>query len=188
MIYDLPIAYECNGIVAPIRNNGDYRVILDLIIALNDPNLTDDDKIYCTLKIFYEDCDVIPNDKIEDAVKFAFAFIGGSDEVENNTNVTKPKLMDWEQDFKDIVSPVNRVLGTEIRSLPYLHWWTFLSAYYEIGDCFFAQKVNIRNKKAKGKKLEKYEEEFYKMNYDKIKLKTKTTDAEDEMMKEALGY
>jgi len=49
----------------------------------------------------------------------------------------KAKLADWEQDFPLIVNPVNRVLGYEVRDCEYCHWWTFLSAYYEIGDCLF---------------------------------------------------
>ena len=47
--------------------------------------------------------------------------------------------MDGEQDFPFIVGPVNRVLGKEIQSLKYLHWWSFLSAYTEIGDCTFVE-------------------------------------------------
>ena len=65
--------------------------------------------------------------------------------------------MDGEQDFPFIVGPVNRVLGKEIRSLKYLHWWSFLSAYTEIGDCTFQKIVSIRSKRAKGMRLEKGE-------------------------------
>lgn len=185
-MYELPTFIMIDGIKYPIRNKGDYRVILDILVMLEDANLSEQEKAICTLKIFYEDWIQIPEDKLEIAVKEAFKFIDLGEEPKETPQ--KAKLMDWEQDFKIIVSPINRVLGKEIRALDYLHWWTFMSAYYEIGDCLFANVVSIRNKKAKGKKLEKYEQDFYKENIDMIKIKTKTTDAEDELLKEILGY
>ena len=43
----------------------------------------------------------------------------------------------------------------------------------EIGDCLFSQIVNIRQKKAKHKKLEKWEKEFLNANKDLITLQKK---------------
>ena len=74
--------------------------------------------------------------------------------------------MSWEKDIRHIIAPVNRVLGQEVRDIPMggLHWWTFLAAYLEIGDCTFAQIVRIRNLMAKGKKLDKHDQEWYRQN------------------------
>ena len=93
------------------------------------------------------------------------------------------KLMDWEQDFKYIVAPINRVTGTEIRSIEYMHWWTFIAAYYEIGDCTFAQIVRIRDKKARGKPLDKTEQDWYRKNRNLVDLKTKYTQEDDEILR-----
>ena len=90
--------------------------------------------------------------------------------------------MDWEQDFPLIIGPVNRVLGKEIRSVEYLHWWTFLSAYMEVGDCTFAQVVAIRDKKARGKKLDKAENEWLKRNRELVDFKRKYTSSDDETL------
>ena len=90
-----------------------------------------------------------------------------------------PKLVDWEQDYRLIVAPINRVTGQEVRALEYMHWWTFLLAYMEIGDCTFAQVVSIRSKRAKGKKLDKSEQEFYKQNKQMVDFKRQYT-AQDE--------
>ena len=99
--------------------------------------------------------------------------------------------MAWEQDFQYIVAPVNRVLGYETRALEYdqegntggVHWWTFLSAYMEIGDCLFAQIVGIRSKKAKGKKLDKTEQEFYRKNKEIVDIKVCYTESEEALIK-----
>ena len=104
--------------------------------------------------------------------------------------------MDWEQDFNYIIAPINRVLGKEIREIPYdfdantggLHWWTFMSAYMEIGgDCMFSQIVSIRDKQARGKKLEKYEREWLRRNADIVNLKQKFTGKENELFHEWMG-
>ena len=54
MIWDLPVAVEINGKSYPIRNKCDYRVVLDVICALNDNELTDEEKVKCALFILYE--------------------------------------------------------------------------------------------------------------------------------------
>ena len=59
MMWDLPIAVEINGKQHPIRNKCDYRVVLDAVCALNDNELTDEEKVKCALFIFYEDISAI---------------------------------------------------------------------------------------------------------------------------------
>lgn len=98
-----------------------------------------------------------------------------------------PRLMDWSQDFRYIAAPINRVLGKEIREMEYLHWWTFISAYYEIGDCLFAQIVRIRSMKAKGKPLDKADQAWYQDNREMVDLKTSFTEAEDAVVNAWLG-
>ena len=180
-IYDLPVSCMIAEKEYPIRNRGDYRVVLDTISALNDPELTEQQKIYATLYIFYG---TIPED-IESAIKEMFLFINCG-RVEKK-QLQSYKIMDWEQDFKILTAPINRVLGTEIRNLSYLHWWTFIAAYAEIGDCTFANVVTIREKLRKGIKLERYEREFYQKNRDMIDLQSNLTREENAWIDEILG-
>lgn len=103
--------------------------------------------------------------------------------------------MNWESDFSLIAAPVNRVLGYEIRAVEYdvennsggVHWYTFLSAYMEIGDCLFAQVINIREKKAKGKPLNKTDKEFYRKNRDMVDIKIHYTETEKDVLKQWTG-
>lgn len=189
MGYGLPKSVNIGGEDFSIRY--DYRVILDIFEAINDPDLNDEERALAVLQMFYPDFD-----RIEDydaAIRECLKFINGGKEEE--TGKKQPQLVCWEQDFPHIVAPVNRVLGEEIRAVEYdiemntggLHWWTFLSAYYEIGDCLFAQIVRIREKKAKGKKLDKSEQEFYKKNRDIIDIKRHYTEAEDDIIKAWTG-
>lgn len=183
MMYELPTHVEIGGTNYEIRS--DYRAALDILSALSDPELDDYNRIMEALDIFYPAFANMPQGDYREAVEKCFWFINCGDE-ETATRKT-PKLMDWEQDFAYVVAPINRVIGKEVRSLEYLHWWTFIGAYYEVGDCLFAQIVNIRQKKATGKKLDKSEQEFYRKNRHLVDFKRKYTKADDDVLNQWPG-
>ena len=110
------------------------------------------------------------------------------------TDKPSPRVMDWEQDATLIIPAVNRVVGREIRADKYMHWWTFLSAYMEIGECTFTHILSIRQKRATGKKLEKWEQDYIRDNKDVVLLKDKLTaqekrerEEDEKALKELLG-
>lgn len=175
MIYGLPQSLEIHGVEYAIRS--DFRDILAVIEVLNDVQMNDQERGYFTLLIFYPDFQDIPQQDYEEAVKKCFWFINGG-HSNNELEETPPCLMDWEQDFPVIIAPVNRVLGHDARSDSYLHWWTFLGAYMEIGECTFAQVVHIRDMQSKGKPLDKSDQEWYRKNRRLVDMKTELTSAE----------
>lgn len=181
-MYELPTCVEVGGVEVPIES--DYRAALDICVALSDPELSEAEKAEVMISIFYPEWENIEPRDYQEAINRCVWFInGGSDSQPTRKS---PKLMDWEQDFQHIVAPINRVMGQEIRGMKYLHWWTFLSAYYEIGDCLFAQIVRIRNKRAMGKQLTKEEKEWYRQNRNLVDLKTVYTQAEQNLLENFL--
>ncbi len=180
MMYDLPKSVEVGGCVYEIRS--DYRAVLDICAALSDPELSDDERGLVTLTIFYPGFPNMPPEQYQEAIRACFWFINCG--TEENSRQKSPRLVDWAQDFPYIVAPVNRVCGQEIRAAPYMHWWTFLSYYYEIGgDCTFAQIVHIRDKLARGKPLDKSERAWYRQNRNLVDFQRKYTQAEDALVK-----
>lgn len=192
MFYDLPTSVEVGGEERPIRS--DFRAALDCIQIVADPELDDDERTLLLLEVFYASWEEqvgeetvehgwmdIDTRDYQEAVDRALWFIGGGKEA---ARARKPKLMDWEQDFPIIAAPVNRVLGFECREVPYLHWWTFLAAYNEIGDCLFANVVSIRKKRAQGKKLDKADQAFARENSDLVNFRVKATAAEEAVFEE----
>ena len=177
MIYDLPTTIDISGREYQIRY--DYKAILDICIALNDPELSNDEKAIVALSIFYKNIEEIPQDKYEEALKKCFAFIDCNDDKKH---AKAPKLVDWEKDFKYIVAPVNRIMGAEIRAIENLHWWSFLSAYLEIGDCTFSQIVRIRDLLHRGKRLDKFDREWYARNREIVDIETVYTNSEKEIL------
>ena len=179
MIEALPVSVKINGENFDIRNKCDYRVVLDCISALNDNDLSEQEKIQCALYVFYKKLENITD--VDIAIKEMMRIINNGEETEQEER-QKPKVMDWEHDFKTLVAPINRVLGCEIRSVDYLHWYTFLSGYFEIGECLFSNIVSIRKKKMTGKKLEQWEHEFYRENKKLVDLPQNLTEEEKEWL------
>ena len=87
------------------------------------------------------------------------------------------------QKFKD--DNERGVVYNSCRRCGYLHWWEFLGAFHGIGDGLFAQVVNIRNKRARGKMLDKSEQEFARENAAVIKIHAAES-VEDKAEKERL--
>lgn len=131
------------------------------------------------LQILYEDFYEIPSSDWKEAAEKACDFIDcGID------NKPKPKIMDWQQDAPLIVPAVNKVYGSEIRAEKYMHWWTFMGLYMEIGQSTYATVISIREKKRKSEKLDKWEQDFYKNNRNLIDLKNKVSERSEEEMAE----
>ena len=190
-VWNFPTSLNIGGVEYEIRT--DYRVILDLLMALNDPELSDSDNKMSAymqsrviLEIMFPDWDNIPQEHIQEALDKVAEFI----DMGIGDDSKKPKTMDWEQDAPIIIPAINKVLNREIRAEKYMHWWTFLGAYMEIGEGLFSNVIHIRQKKAKGKKLEKWEQEFYKENKSLIDFqhKEKRSNEEKEMLRDYFGY
>ena len=159
----------------PVRT--DFRVILEILIMLSDPDLTEPDKTEALLRMFYIERPADPAAAVEACV----SFIRGSRPPSSRAR----PLVDWEQDFDLMAAPINHILGTECRALPYLHWKTFLSAYLEIGpETLFGRVLHIREKLRSGRRLEKWERLFLKKNRPLVLLRPRLSSREEEILKE----
>ena len=180
----LPTSVEIDGKV--LEFNSDYRVILKMFKAFTDPNLTKPEKLIVGLNLFYktDDC----NGCMDEAIIEMLKFVTMSDDTEQSqSSVNSKPLYDWEKDFNIIIAPINKILGYDVRGKEYLHWWTFLSAFMEIGECTFSTYVSIRDKLQHGKKLEKYEQKILKEHREDIILKEKVDDTTQAMLDEIMG-
>lgn len=166
-MYALPTSITVNDNVYAIRNRGDYRMVIDCFEALQDENLSHDERIYASLIIFLEDMNTIEDvDQIPDVVdvykEMVRFFNCGQDNVIGAN--THRKVIDWNIDAPMICSAINKVANTEIRALEYLHWWTFMGYYMAVGESTLSTVVRIRQKIATNKKLEDYEKKFRQDN------------------------
>ena len=169
MIGQLPRKLKVNNKEYKIRS--DYRNVLRIIQAYNDKDLSDREKVFICLNRIYEDLDSMPKDK--DTYTQAFNAASEFIECRLSNDKPSPKVVNWEKDEQMIFPAINKVAGTEIRALEYMHWWTFLGYFQSIDrEDLWGTVLMIRQKKAKGKKLEKYEKEFYAANRDLCSIET----------------
>lgn len=166
MIGLLPTSLELNGQFYAIRS--DYRVVLSIFQAFNDETLSNLEKAFVCVKCLF--VDEIPVQLFEEAVKKAFWFCDGGDMPKSESS--RVKTFDWKHDECILFPAVNKVAGCEVRAVPYMHWWTFLGYFGEIDEGLFSTVMNIRYKRADGKKLDKWEREFLRKHKDLVILYT----------------
>jgi len=163
MIGQLPQTLKIRGVQYPIRT--DFRNILKIIAAYSNKNLTDNEKVFVCIRRLFKYPNKLPKDSefYAEALTEANKFI----ECQLSSDKPGPSVLNWEKDEQLIFPAINKVAGVEVRTLDYLHWWTFLGYFQSIDrDDLWGTVLTIRQKKAKGKKLEKYEKEFLTANRD----------------------
>ncbi len=178
MIGDLPVSITVNGHEYSI--DSDFRNILVILSAFADDELTNTEKGFICMDRLFDDFKSIPKEDIQGAYKGAIDFINFL--PSSNRNSKHQKFLDWEKDEQLIFPAINAVAGTEVRLLKYMHWWTFMGYFQNIdSESLFGSVLSIRQKRAKGKKLEKWELEFERNNIDLISLKKEYKDTKDKM-------
>ena len=179
--YKLPTSVKIDG--KECEFNSDYRDIIEIMNILDDPDLLEIERVEIALSYFYKTDDYLID--AQKAVEEMFEFI--SPDSVNESSESKKPLYSWEQDFNIIIAPINKTLGYDVRGKDYLHWWTFLSAFMEIGECTFSTYVGIRDKLNRGKKLEKHEERIYRDHKKEIHLRKKVDSTTQAMLDEIMG-
>lgn len=169
-LYSLPVTATIRDRTYSIH--ADFRDVLEILAVLEDPSLPEYIRWRIALALFYEE--ELPRQDWEEGCRFLTDF------VENGRRDARPgpKLLDWEQDAAAIIADVNKAAGQEVRSLPFVHWWTFLSWFNAIGEGQLSTLVSIRDKLRRGKKLEDWEKEYYRQNKDRVDLKKRYSDEE----------
>lgn len=178
MIGYLPTSLTVQGTEYDI--NPDFRIALLIFEALDDPELTDNDRASVLLECLYCSPKSIPYEALNEAVQRGSWFLdGGKDYGEPHSNANGAKTISWTQDEQLIFAAVNKAAGRELRvpNTP-LHWWTFLGYFSEIGECTLSTVISIRDKRNKHKSLDRVEKEFYKTHKDIIDIKKKRSAAE----------
>lgn len=154
----------------------DYRNVLQVLEAFSDPEMDHGEKWIVAIFLLFEDFTCAED--VEEAAEKGFDVNEAADQIrwfisagEEENNIKEMPTYDWIKDEQMIFSSVNKIAGREIREEEYMHWWTFMGYFNEIGEGTFSFIVGIRNKLNKGKKLEKHEMDFYRKNKNLIEIK-----------------
>lgn len=159
--------------------NTDFRTCLKIILAFEDEELIDAEKIEIMLRNLYGNN--IPVN-IEEAIKKAVLFLDCGEQEENkkagiqNSN----RLYSFSKDAKYIYSAIKQTHHIDLESIEYLHWWKFVYLFLDLNpECFFCKMIDLRNKRRKGK-LNESERRLYMQLYDILELNNKPQFSEEE--------
>ncbi len=173
-VFELQRSVRIDGREYAVRT--DFRVVLEILVMLRDPDLTDADREEALLRMFYPER---PPDRAK-AVKACLDFIDPKP-----AKSAGPQLIDWEYDFDLLAGPVNGNLGFECRGAEELHWRTFVGAFLEIGpESLFSRVLRVRHKLKTGKKLEKHERALLQRSPELVLLPARYSAGEEEILKE----
>ncbi len=173
MTGELPKTLTVGEVEYTIRTN--YRNILRLFDALSDPELYPEEKQIVSVYMIFRDFSCA--DDVEAAVEAGFDIVEAVKQIAWFIAAGRPEKKDdfptysWKQDEQMIFSSINKVAGTETREQPYLHWWTFIGYFNEIEEGTLTFIMGIRNKRNKGKRLEKHEEEFLSKHKELVEIR-----------------
>lgn len=176
-LWDLPDRAVIQGEEFPFR--GDFRNIIAIMGVLEEESRPPLLRWLIALEKFY--VNPVPREKWQGAMEYLARFISGGEESEGGA-----KLLDWQTDASVIIADVNKAAGRELRSEPFVHWWTFLAFFRAVGEGQLSALVTVRDKLRRGKKLEGWEQEFYRNNRAQVELRPKLT-AEERREKERLN-
>ena len=152
----------------------DYRDILTILEAFEDKNLLKQEKLKVMITILFEEKPPLIEETFEKSYMFLdvdIEALAGIKKKNKNSTVSQEetKLYSFVKDWQLIVAAMNRYFGCSIREMPYLHWFDFIAAFNNLGECSFTSVVDLRRRKKQGK-LDKEEKQYYYKNRDWLDL------------------
>ena len=161
--------------------NYDYRTIINILLAFEDNQLTNYEKIIIMIKNIYKND--IPNELYEEAVKKAIKFIDlGKEYTERSNHIER--IYSFSQDASYIFSGINSTHNIDLEKESDMHWWKFMSFFMDMGsECTFGELIYYRKRNLEGK-LTKEEKEQYNKIKNIVELKNEETYEQEELRKE----
>jgi hypothetical protein len=158
LIDKLPTKIKVNDNIYNI--NSDFRTIINIILAFEDKELTNNEQVYIMLKNLYKE-EVRQEDTYE-AMKKALKFIDGGIEPELENDIKPKRIYSFKKDGNYIFSGINQTHHINLSENENMHWWVFLSFFMDMStDCTFGELIYYRKRKNENK-LTKEEKEQYK--------------------------
>ena len=139
----LPTAVEIDG--REYKLNTDFRVCLRIILAFEDPGLTQEEKQWVLLANLYP---VLP-DNLTTAFELGMKFMDGGHDGEEKEEMSL-RLYSFSQDSNFIFAAFRQTHGIDLETTD-LHWWKFLALFMDLGvDTTFCSLTGLRKRLATG--------------------------------------
>ena len=123
----LPDSVEIRG--TNYKINSDFRTSILFEMMMQDYELSDEEKIFKTLELYYP---IIPNDINEAINKALWFYQGGKDIRSNNSNGNagkNNKIYSFQHDDEYIYSAFLDQYNIDLQDVENLHWWKFKAMF-----------------------------------------------------------
>ena len=121
----------------------DFRAGLRVILAFEDPELTDLEKQMILLQVMYGDTEITDT---EAAAHVAVKFLDGGKRESADQGNPSPRVMSWQIDQQLIYAAFRQTHGIDLTTAT-LHWWQFLALFMDLGaDTAFCQLAAQRQR------------------------------------------
>lgn len=171
LIDELPESVEIEGVEYEI--NTDFRISILFELLMQDPNISDEEKIEKALELYF--IKIPPIEYISEVVDIIMDFYScGKDKLISNGRTTSKgkskQIYSFEVDADYIYAAFLDQYGIDLQDIEYLHWWKFKALFNalkednEIVKIMGYRSINITND------MSKHEKEFYKKMKELYKL------------------
>lgn len=157
LVADLPTKIRINDKLYDI--NYDYKTVIKILTAMEDPELYYEEKIEVMLELLYKE--KIPEKDLEVACEKAALFIDLG--LKENKSKNTKRLYSFTKDSRYIFTGINSTHHIDLAEKPKLHWWRFMAYFMDMNtECFFSELIYYRKRLLEGKltkeEKKKYEE------------------------------
>lgn len=146
LVDNLPEAIRIQG--KDYQVNTDHRTGIDIMIAFEDPDLTDNEKAAILLDRLYREKPQDLNQAVTKGIKF---LDGGETPSQEGSAHPGMRLYSFTKDARLIYAAFRQTHGIDLQNEK-LHWWQFLALFMDLGaDTTFTNLVGMRKRVKTGK-------------------------------------
>lgn len=169
--------------------NSDFRTSILFELMVEDKEVSDEEKIYNTLELYYKE---IPENITEAIEKALWFYKGGKEDVTEKSNNKRVKsksssnikAYSFEYDADYIYSAFLSQYSIDLQDIGYLHWWKFKAMFKSLKEDNEIVKIMGYRSMDLNKIEDKSQRKFYKEMKELYKLPEKVSKKDDKELRD----
>jgi hypothetical protein len=175
LLYKAPSTVLIGDIAYDI--NTDFRDCMNVIIQMNNPDLSPQEKAVLIIYYMYLDD---PHD-LQEGIEKALWFLRCGEDIKDDKK--RPILHDFEKDQSYIVSAFAK-LGVDLYTIDSMHWWVFMARFSDLPeDAAYSRIMYLRSRHSKNELTKEERKQCERLGWDIIEIQKPMT-AEEKAFEE----
>lgn len=175
LIDKLPTTVDIDGIEYEI--NSDFRTSILFSMAMEDENLSEEDKLITAIELYYK---VTPHDvkKAIDKILWFYSCDKDNNNTKSSSGKSSKKVFDYDIDSNYIFSAFLTQYNMDLNTIEYLHWWKFKALFDSLDEDLMLCKIIKYRSVDLSKIKDKEEKAYYKKMKETYEIKEKISQEE----------